>query len=102
MMPAPRTGCVRSRRESSASAGGQLEHPSEVNNSTRTGVDAVSGALDAAGTSFTSAAAEPVRPGRRATRASNATAATKTVTVLGRTLIELLLRTTPTLRHFVF
>ena len=37
MTSAPATGCVSSRRESSASAGGQLEHPSDVNSSTTTG-----------------------------------------------------------------
>src|ERR1700688_672526 len=97
MMSAPRTGCVRSRRESNASAGGQLEQPSEVNSSTRTGVDAASGAFDVAGTSFMSAAAEPVMPGLRAIRARSTTAATKTVIVLGRRLIKLLPRTSPTL-----
>src|ERR1700729_2063581 len=37
MTCAPATGCKRSRFASIASAGGHDEHPSEVNNSTRTG-----------------------------------------------------------------
>src|ERR1017187_3053309 len=37
MICAPATGCVLSSFISRASAGGQLEHPSEVNNSANTG-----------------------------------------------------------------
>src|SRR5579862_5630498 len=102
MMSAPEIGCVRPSRESSESAGGQLEHPSEVNNSTRTGVDAASGAPEAAETCFPSAEAKPVTTVRRAISARSATAAMNTVTVLVRRLIEVLLRTSPTLHHFVF
>jgi hypothetical protein len=38
MSCAPEIGCIPSNFRSSASAGGQLEHPSEVNNSTKTGM----------------------------------------------------------------
>src|SRR5271166_5117437 len=54
MMCAPATGCVLSRRESSASAGGQLEQPSLVNSSTITGAAATGAARG-----FSSARANP-------------------------------------------
>src|SRR5438128_872966 len=39
MMSAPAIGCVSASVRRSASAGGQLEQPSDVNSSTNTGVD---------------------------------------------------------------
>src|SRR5580692_7446195 len=90
MMPAPRTGWVCPMRDSSASAGGQLEQPSEVNSSTRSGVDAVSGVFDASETTFVPTVAEPLATGRRAARARNTTTRTKTVIVVCRRFIKLL------------
>src|ERR1700687_5943932 len=43
MIFAPATGCCSSSLASKASAGGQLEQPSDVNNSTTTGVREVCG-----------------------------------------------------------
>src|SRR5688500_8747652 len=40
MTIAPGTGCFSSSRARTASAGGQLEHPSDVKSSTTTGTDA--------------------------------------------------------------
>jgi hypothetical protein len=40
MISADATGCSATSRSSNASAGGQLEHPSDVNSSTTTGVRA--------------------------------------------------------------
>src|SRR5689334_23077732 len=88
-MFAPLTGCVRSRRESRASAGGQLEHPSEVNSSTRTGVEAGSGALDGAGSFLISAEAECARSGRRTIQTRSSTAATEKMNALSRELMKL-------------
>src|SRR5580704_2452870 len=97
MMLAPGTGCALPRCESSASAGGQLEHPSEVNSSTRTGVGVASAKLDATGSFFNSAADERAMPGRRTIRTNRNAAATKTDIVLARRLIKFLPRTPP---HF--
>src|SRR6266542_3290553 len=48
MIWAPATGCSASKRARAASAGGQDEHPSEVNSSTSTGTRPVLGAFDVA------------------------------------------------------
>src|SRR5262245_55922702 len=101
MISAPWTGCVRPRRDSSASAGGQLEQPSDVNNSTRTGVDARSGSLEVAGICFIPAATGPITAGHRVIRARS-TAAMNIVRANDRRLIELILRTPPHNRHFLF
>src|ERR1700733_7875649 len=79
MMSAPGTGCVLPRRESNASAGGQLEHPSDVNNSTRTGVDGELAGVGVAEPSFILAAAEPVMLALKAIKPRRAAATINTV-----------------------
>src|SRR5215469_7538567 len=68
MISVPVSGCCDSNRARKASAGGQLEHPSEVNSSTRTGVRAPPGRSEADGR-------EPI--GTRAIRQAARDAATQ-------------------------
>src|SRR5882762_376887 len=71
------------------SAGGQLEHPSEVNNSTRTGVDPAAGGCVVAGVNL---AALPVMPESRAIRARNTMNAAITATMPVRKFMAHLFR----------
>src|SRR5580692_6364745 len=89
MMSAPGSGSVLPRRESNASAGGQLEQPSEVNNSTRTGVGGEPAGAGLAEPYFILAAAEPVMPALKAIRPMTATAAINSVANFDWRLIRL-------------
>src|SRR5215207_1381416 len=79
MTSAPSTGCVASRRASSASAGGQLEQPSEVKSSTTTALrEAAGAAFDFAASSFkASVPPDPRPPSVTAATAKTASATTQ-------------------------